>query len=103
MYFVNYRMEIIIHPKRNSYFNLSDVSTELELKAKILEWLSREACKSLYRQSQKYHLEGINKFLGTNFTQEEMERIYSELGNNCNREKTILFIESGYDLGLLSR
>ena len=101
LYFVNYMFEIIIHPKENTYFQLSDVTTELELKAKILEWLSREASQSFSKQSQKYHLEGINKFLETNFTQEEMGQIYTRLGNRCNHTKTIAFIESGYDFGLL--
>ena len=101
-YFVNQNFEIIIYPARNSYFILSDVGTEQELKAKILEWLSREASKSISRQSQKYHLSGINTFLGTDFTKEEMSEIYTYLGNRCNHDKTIRFIESGYDMGILN-
>jgi len=101
-YFVNQDFEIIIYPARNSYFILSDVEAELELKAKILEWLSREASKSTSRQSQKYHLSGINAFLGTDFTQEDMTEIYTYLGNRCNHDKTIRFIESGYDMGILN-
>jgi len=100
-YFINQDFEIIIYPARNSYFILSDVETVIELKAKILEWLSREASKSISRQSQKYHLSGINKFLGTDFTQEDMDEIYTYLGNRCNHDKTIRFIESGYDMGIL--
>ena len=101
LYFVNYMFEIIIHPKENTYFQLSDVTTEVELEAKILEWLSREASQSFSKQSQKYHLEGINKFLETSFNQKQMEQIYTHLGNRCNHEKTIAFIESGYDFSLL--
>lgn len=100
-FFVNQNYEIIIYPARNIYFLLDGVETELELKAKILEWLSREACKSISRQSQKYHLNGINAFLGTTFTLGDMELIYTYLGNRCNHEKTIRFIESKYDLSVL--
>ena len=98
---INMLLEIIIYPARNTYFSVSDVETELELKAKVLEWLSREACKSISRQSQKYHLEGINRFLATDFSRDQMELIYTYLGNRCNHEKTLRFITSGYDLSVL--
>ena len=75
----------------------------MDLVAKILEWLSREAAKSMYKESQKYHLDGINTFLGTNFTQDEMMEIYTYLGNSCNHKRTLLFIDSGYDLSVLTK
>lgn len=99
--FVNRQNELIVHPKRNTYFRLDGVEDERELKAKILEWLSREAAKSISRQSQRYHLNGINSFLSTDFTEEEMYEIYTYLGNGVNHEKTLRFIDSGYDLNVL--
>ena len=78
--FVSRQNELIINPKRNTYFRLDGVESERDLKAKILEWLSREAAKSIYRWSQLYHLNGINSFLGTDFSQEEMYEIYTYLG-----------------------
>lgn len=99
--YVNMQFEIIIYPPRNSYFRLSSVETEEELNAKILEWLSREASKSLSRASQKYHLDGINKFLGTSFTQDDMIKIYTYLGNAINHDLTIEFIRGGYDLKVI--
>ena len=101
--FVNRQNELIIHPKRNTYFRLDGVETERDLKAKILEWLSREAAKSIYKWSQIYHLDGINSFLGTDFTQEEMYQIYTYLGNACNHEKTLRFIDSDFDLSILPK
>ena len=101
--FVNRQNELIIHPKRNTYFRLDGVETERDLKAKVLEWLSREAAKSIYPWSQWYHLDGINSFLGTDFTREEMNEIYTYLGNGVNHEKTLRFIESGYDLSILPK
>lgn len=99
--FVNMQFEIIIYPPQNSYFRLSGVETEEELSAKVIEWLSREASKSLSRASQKYHLDGINKFLGTSFTQEDMIKIYTYLGNAINHELTLKFIRGGYDLRVI--
>ena len=101
-FYINHNLECIVHPRRNTYFLLKDVNTEGELVAKILEWLSREAAKSVSRESQKYHLEGINTFLGTNFSQEDMMQIYTYLGNACNHRKTILFMLSGFNLDVLT-
>lgn len=100
-YYVTHAYEIIIYPPRNSYFCLEGVETDIELKAKILEWLSREASKSISKQSQKYHLAGINFFLETSFTQDQMTEIYTYLGNRCDHEKTLRFIASGYDMNVL--
>ncbi|WP_312281570.1 hypothetical protein [Oscillibacter sp.] len=100
-FFVNSLYEIIIYPARNSYFLLEGLETEEELKAKILEWLSREASKSISRVSQKYHLNGINAFLNTDFSPSDMVEIYTYLGNRCNHEKTLRFIRSGYDMAVL--
>lgn len=101
-FFVNHNFEIIINPKRNTYFALAGVETERELTAKILEWCSREASKSVYAWSQKYHLDGINRFLGTSFSKSEMDEIYTYLGNAVNHEKTLLFIDSGFDMAVLN-
>lgn len=101
-FYINHNLEAIVHPRRNTYFLLKDVNTEADLVAKILEWLSREAGKSVSKESQKYHLQGINKFLGTDFTQDEMMEIYTYLGNCCNHKKTLRFIGSGYDLAVLT-
>ena len=99
--FVNSLFEFIAHPPRNSYFRLEGVETELELKAKVIEWLSREAVKGGSKSEQKYHLDGINQFLGTKFSSEDMDEIYTYLGNSVNHKKTIRFIESGYDMSVL--
>ena len=99
--FINMQNEIIIHPGRNSYFSLTGIKSEIELKAKVLEWLSREAIKGGSPSTKKYHLQGINEVLEADFDASEMELIYTYLGNAVNHEKTLLFIESGYDLNIL--
>lgn len=106
--FINQNGEFIAHLKSNTYFRLTDCKTELDIKCKVLEWLSRAAYKTEpYRRKDKndefhaFMLKGINEFLGTQFTAEEMEQIYTYLGNACNHEKTVWFIESGYDMKIL--
>lgn len=97
----------------NSWFRLDNVSNELELKCKVLEYFSRPSFKGFTFADQpirerrmgeevyKYHLEGINKFLGTGFTTNQIEEIYCRLGNGVNRSLCIKFIESNYDLRIL--
>lgn len=106
--YLNHNFEFICNKKINSYFRLEDVETEIELKCKVLEWLSRPAIKAQqYRQEKRnedirqFHLDGINKFLGTNFTRDDIEIIYTYLGNSINRPLCEKFINSGYDMKVL--
>lgn len=104
------RAEFVADPRGavNSYFVLQDCETEEDVIAKVLEWLSRDAFKSLHfstmaanRKCWEYHLNGINSFCGTKFTPQDMGYIYTHLGNACNHKKTLAFIRSGYDLTVL--
>lgn len=106
--FINGRLEFIANEMANQYFRLEDCECEFEVKCKVLEWFSRAAFKTepFYNhcRSKEFHefmLNGINKFLDTNFSSEDMEEIYTYLGNSCNRPKTEKFIESGYDMSIL--
>lgn len=108
--FLNERGEFIAHREANEYFNLDACYTELDVKCKILEQLSRGAYKTRPFHSEKkndnfhkFMRDGINKYLGTSFSEDDMEVIYTYLGNGCNRQKTILFIQSGYDISILER
>ena len=107
--FINGGGEFIAHKEANEYFNLSNCKDELEVKCKVLEYFSRGAYKtepfSSEAKNDEFHefmLSGINEFLDTEFTEDDMEQIYTYLGNCCNRQRTIRFIESGYDLSVLS-
>lgn len=110
--FINHNLEFIAesHHRVNSYFRLEDCETEEDVAAKLLEWLSREAYKSMHFDSERrnrevhaYHLQGINAFCGTSFTEDDIEEIYTYLGNRVNHQKTLEFIRSGYDLALLTQ
>ena len=110
--FINHNLEFIAYPHHsvNSFFCLEDCETEEDVAAKVLEWLSREAYKSRHfnsdrrnRQVHEYHLEGINAFCGTLFNEDDIEEVYTYLGNRVNHQKTLEFIRSGYDLAVLNK
>lgn len=101
--FVNMQNELIFSLRTDSGFSLKDVTDETQLKAKILEWLTRTAIKAVSPKERKLHFEGINKLLGTNFTLEEMTDIYTYLGNGINHDLCVKFVESGYDMTLLPK
>lgn len=106
--FINERDEFIAHPRTNQYICLGGCKTPLDIECKVLEWFSRPACKTApYSQkwrNRKFHefiRNGVNDFLDTGFSEQEMLDIYGALGNAINHEKTIRFVESGYDFAVL--
>jgi len=99
--FINHRLELIIEPVNNIYFCLDGVETDLDLKCEVLAWLSRPSCKGVSYLRQKLIRSIVNEYLGTEFTANQMMEIYTYLGNDCNRNKTIDFIKSNYDLAAL--
>ena len=109
---MNRNLEFVADPNRrvNSYFRLDNCESREDAICKVLEFLSREAHKSLHFKSElrnqqvhDYHRRGINAFCGTNFTKGDIELIYTYLGNGVNRQKTLDFIHSGYDMAVLER
>lgn len=108
--FINAHGEFIALSKENEYFNVQNCKDEFEVKCKVLEWFSRGAFKTQFYKSDKrnkiYHkfmLDGINTFLGTNFRFEDMEIIYTYLGNSVNRPLCEKFINSGYDMTIFEK
>ena len=106
--FINQYGEFIAHEKANEYFNIAKCKNELEIKCKVIEWFSRGAFKTepygTKKKNDEFHefmLKGINEFLGTKFTEKDMELIYTYLGNAVDHELTVKFICSGYDLEVL--
>ena len=101
--FINSNNEIILVPKYNEFFLLENVESELIFKCKMFEWLSRPIAKGLHVRAANNVLGHFNYLLGTKFSREDMYLIYDRLGNSVNRELSIKFVESGYDLSLLER
>ena len=107
---INGQLEFVAdrNPRVNSYCRLDNCASEEDVKVKVLEWLSRDAYKSMHYHTEKrngdvheYHRQGINSFLGTAFTPEDMAIIYQRLGNAVRHQKTLEFIRSGYDMEVL--
>ena len=85
------------------YFLLRSCNSELDVQCQILQWLSLDAFKtqpyiyeSLNKRFHSYMLRGINDFLGTQFTEDDMEIIYKYLGAVCNHERTVQFIQDAH-------
>ena len=100
--FINNNNELILEPKNNIYFRLEDVNTVLEIKCKMIAWLSRHCYKGLSNHWQKYIRERFNRYFNTKFEGNDFEAIYGYLGADCNRNLTIKFIESNYNLEILT-
>ncbi len=100
-------------PKRsyfaNLYFIIDNCKSKLDVQCKVIEWFSRDCFKTeIGREfvNSKYHqyvLDRVNQYLKTNFNEEDMEIIYTYLGNGINHEKTKMFIQSGFDIGVLEK
>ena len=99
--FINRHNEMIIYPRENTYFLLDNVNDKLELDCKVLEYCSRQASKGISRASQRYHFEGIEKYFGRSFTNEEMDAIYTKLGNGIHRTLCEQFINENFNFELL--
>lgn len=106
--YINKRDELIVHKRSNTYLCLGDCKKPIDIECKVLEWFSRPASKGMpysqewrNRRFRKFMLDGINDFLETDFTESDMEEIYQYLGNAINHDKTVRFVESGYDFKVL--
>ena len=107
--FINIGLDFIAHKEANEYFRLEDCETEFDVKCKVLEWLSRGAYKTCPFNSnlknERFHnfmLNGINDYLGTDFTEDDVETIYTYLGNRVNHSLTVEFVNSGYNMAVLT-
>lgn len=70
---------------------------------KVISWLSRSAIKTGNDKTRNWFLSGINTFLDTKFTSEEMDDIYTYFGNDCNKSLRIEFVKSGYDFNIIKK
>ena len=92
----------------NQYFRTDNCETKKDVQKKVLAYWSRGACKTRFGGGkvteliQNYIRRGINEYLGTNFSKEEMETIYTYLGNGCNEDMCERFIASKFDMGVLN-
>ena len=108
--YMNHFGECVLCEKGNLYITVKNCETETDIKCKLLEWCSRSAGKGEPYKTEKKNIEfrqfvtnGINIYLGTDFTIEDMYCIYDKLGNAINHQLTLDFIANGYDMEFLKR
>lgn len=108
--FINRNGEFIAHKKSNTYMLLENKENWLDVAVGVLEWFSRAAFKTAPYKSdaanEKFHrimLDGINKFLGPTrpLTHEDMELVYTYLGNGVHHSLAVQFVESDCNMEVL--
>lgn len=93
----------------NIYFLTTNCQTKLDVQCKVLEYFSRDAYKTRFYGGRtdmlihKYVRDGINAYFQTDFSEEQIEQIYTYLGNGVNRKLCVEFIESGFNFSLLAK
>ena len=99
--FINEMDEFIAHPRTNQYFILRDCKTVEAVEAKVLEYLSRAAFKSQpysqewrNRRLHEFMLAGINAFLDTDFSHEDMELIYTYMGSGIDHDMSMKWLRN---------
>ena len=93
--FINARDEFIAHPRTNQYFLLGNCQTVEDIEAKVLEWLSRQPYSQEWR-NRRFHefmLAGVNAFLDTDFSEDDMELIYTYMGGDIKHSLMMEFID----------
>lgn len=106
--YINRFVEIILSKKGNVYFTAKNCTDKEDIICKLLECCSRPMAKGEPYSSCKRNCEwrdrmisNLNRYLGTNFDQEDMYWIYDQLGNAVNNKLTLRFIRSGFNLAII--
>ncbi len=108
--YINRCNELILEPNTNVYISLDDVEDMDEFNARILEYCVRDTFKTqpysykranrLYHDSMRFKL---NKYLKTDFNEQDAELIYRAIGNGINHKLALEFVKSQYDLKILEK
>lgn len=106
--YINQNFELILIPKTNTYFGLEGVSSRRDIIAKLFMYCSRDISNSIpYKSATRNNLfqevvrKNLNYYIGTIFSQSDIDLIYQKLGNGIRPELTYKFIDSGFDLEVL--
>lgn len=108
--FINHNGEFIAHKKSNTYLRLDNKENWLDVAVGMVEWFSRAAYKTAPYHSDaanahfhRFMLDGINNFLGPArpLTHEDMDLVYTYLGNGVHHSLAVQFVESDCNMELL--
>lgn len=105
-------IEIQLYPWRkarkvycNLFFNVETCVDDIDFKAKCIEYLSRASYKTQFtshtKYIQNYVKENLNSYLGTGFDDDDLEYIYTHLGNGIEHDLTRKFVIGNYDLSII--
>jgi len=93
--------ELILEPKNNIYFRLSNIDDDLDFDAKMLAYLLRPACKDMNKYWEKYFRRGLFSYFRKTWENTELDELYTYLGNDIRREKARAFILSNFDMNII--
>lgn len=100
--FINKNDEIIVDRLGNSYFSLRNVKDEIDVGVKMLSALSRDAYKSQPFRSERdnnmFHARiksGLEEWFNRKFSYDDLETIYTYLGNGIRNDLAQRFITEG--------
>ena len=82
---------LLLNKQRSGFF-IADIESEEDLKCKLLEYVSRDACKTMVYQQ---HVRNVR------FWNKTRKNIYQYLCNGMRHKLTKEFVEGGYDLKLI--
>lgn len=111
---VNFNNEFIAHRHANRQYgsaccSLRNCTIGIDVICAVIESFSYDCCKSRPFNTgdanisfRIFMVTGMNEFLGTSFTESDFCTIYSHLGCGVNRNLTVAFVNSGYDLKVLT-
>lgn len=99
--YINKHRECIINPKHNIYLSLVDVYCRNDLENKVISWLSRPSYKGMPKKIAEHCLSGLNKFLGTSFSKDEIMKVYTAFGNDANSLWRMKFVNSRFDMKVI--
>lgn len=99
--FINRNNELILEPRNNIYFSLNDIKSVLDLKCKMIAWVSRPSCKGVSNTWQKKLRKWFNTYFERDFSITDIELIYTYLGNDIKRKLCEKFVKNNLDLEVI--
>ena len=100
--FLNRHFEFIVDRRANSYFSMKGVNDETDMGVRLLSSLSRDAYKSepfaTDRENRDFHAritDGLECWFRMTFSQDDLETIYTYLGNGIRNDLARRFITEG--------
>jgi len=104
--FISLNCELILQPELNIYFLLDNITDIRQVRLKMLAWVTRHCFTGVSTQQRELMIRKLNDYLGTEFSEDEFERIYLAFndirnGNKKFEARHYLFAFGGYNFSYL--